>query len=93
MSYGEINRAYCSILLRAAVVLFSTLQMELENEGHGPYFSHPRYECPYGYSGRFLSPSEIQHMIARTIANLEDEAISAKTHSSALDRFGNPPRP
>lgn len=47
----------------------------------------------YGYNGRYPTLSEIQHMIARTIANLEDQDISTRMSSSTLDRPGNAPHP
>ena len=47
----------------------------------------------YGYNGRYPTLSEIQHMIARTIANLEDQDISRRMSSSTLDRPGNSPHP
>ena len=47
----------------------------------------------YGYNGRYPTLSEIQHMIARTIANLEDQDISRRMSSATLDRPGNAPHP
>ena len=36
----------------------------------------------YGYRGRYPTLSELQHMIERAIANLEDAGISENTRSS-----------
>ena len=45
----------------------------------------------YGYRGRYPTLSELQHMIGRAIANLEDAAISENTPSSTFDRLENAP--
>lgn len=38
----------------------------------------------YRYSGRHPTLSELQHMIGRAIANLEDAAISENTRPSTI---------
>lgn len=42
----------------------------------------------YGYSGHYPTLSELQHLLGRAIANIEDAAIAAHARPSNLDSVG-----